>query len=774
MPDRGSAAAVTFDAKDAETTFPPIERLRPPAGAPNVLVILLDDVGFGASSAFGGPVATPTAERLAGEGLKYTRFHTTAMCAPTRAALLTGRNHHSVGFGSITETATSAPGYNVTMPNTKATIQETLRLNGYATGMFGKCHEVPSWESSAAGPFDRWPTGNGFQHFFGFIAGETDQYYPAVYEGTTPYNLPRTPEQGYTFNEDLADHAIAWVRQQSALAPDQPFFMYYATGGTHAPHHVPTEWADKYQGAFDQGWDALREQTFARQKDLGVVPDNAELTERPDEIPAWEDMPEELRPVLTRQMENYAGYLEQTDHHVGRVVQALDDLDLLDDTVVVYIVGDNGASGEGTLNGSFSEEIVMNDLTAMETPEMLLERLDKSGGPESYPHYAVGWAHAMDTPYQWTKQVASHWGGTRNGTVVHWPAGITAKGELRHQFHHVIDIAPTILELAGLPAPTMVHGVTQAPIEGVSLAYTFDGAEAEDRHTTQYFEMYGNRGIYHQGWTAATRHSIPWVLVDELPAFDDDVWELYDDRNWTQARARDLAKEDPEKLAELQRLFLLEAAKHQVFPLDDRRSERLNPALAGRPEMLRGNSQTLYPGMRAIPSEGLLNLKNVSHSITAEIDVSEGGGNGVLLSQGGVQNGWALYLRDGKLKYGYNLATLKQTLVEAADPVPAGVHQVRMEFAYDGGGLGKGAGISLFIDGTKTADGRLDITIPFTFGNETRSEVGRNPGSAVVPDYPAGSTFNGTINWIKIETGDDDHNHLITPEQHLAVNLAQH
>jgi arylsulfatase len=775
IPDRTRVGLTTFSATDPGATVPPIERLRPPVGAPNVLIVLIDDTGFGASSAFGGPVHTPTAERLAGSGLRYSRFHTCAMCAPTRAALLSGRNHHSVGFGSITETATAFPGYNTTRPNTKATLQETLRLNGYSTAMFGKCHEVPLWEANPTGPFDRWPTGSGFEYFYGFIGGETNQYYPALHQGTAPVAPPRSAEEGYTLNEDLADHAIGWIRQHRALAPDQPFFVYYATGGTHAPHHVPAEWREKYAGKFDGGWDKLREQTLARQKELGVIPAEAELTERHKEIPAWDDMDEDLKPVLRRQMENYAGFLDHTDHHIGRVVQALDDLGVLDDTLIYYIIGDNGASGEGTLNGSFNEYIMANGLSAMETPQFLMERLDMWGTEESYPLYAVGWAHAMDTPYQWTKQVASHFGGSRNGTIVHWPAGIGAKGEVRSHFAHVIDIAATVLEVAGLPQPTMVNGVTQSPLEGVSMTYAFNDAKAAERHTVQYFEMYGNRGIYHDGWIACTHHRIPWEALAKATPLDDDVWELYDtSTNWTQYQPENLATKQPEKLREMQRLFMLEASKYNVFPLDDRLAERFNPELAGRPEIVKGSRQVLYPGMGGLPQEAILNLKNKSHFITAELVVPEGGAEGVIVNQGGFSAGWVVYLKDGKLKYGYNFASLKYSYVTAAEPVPAGTHQVRVEFAYDGGGLAKGATITLLVDSNKVGEGRLDATIPIGFSADETTDVGKDTGSRVVPDYDYGSNFTGQVNWVTIETGDDDHTHLITPEQQLAFHLAQH
>ncbi len=432
IPDRPRTGLVTYDAKDPDTKFPPITQLRPPQGAPNVLIVLIDDAGFGSSSAFGGPCYTPTAELLASGGLKYNRFHTTALCSPTRQAMLTGRNHHTVGMGGITEIASGSPGYNSILPNTCAPLARTLKLNGYATAQFGKCHEVPVWETSPAGPFDAWPTGGGgFEYFYGFIGGEANQWYPSLYEGTTPVEVKKTPEEGYHLMEDMTDKAINWIGQQKALIPDKPFFVYFAPGATHAPHHVPKEWADKYKGKFDQGWDKLREETFARQKKLGVIPQDCQLTQRHKEIPAWDEMPAALKPVLARQMEVYAGFLEYTDHHVGRLVDSLKKLNLLDDTLIYYIIGDNGASAEGTLNGTYNEMINFNGAAALETPEFLMARLDKLGGPESYNHYAVGWAHAMNTPYQWTKQVASHWGGTRNGTIVHWPKGINGKGELR-------------------------------------------------------------------------------------------------------------------------------------------------------------------------------------------------------------------------------------------------------------------------------------------------------------------------------------------------------
>ena len=700
IPDRPFKGTLPYDAKDPDASFPAIEPLQPPAGAPNVLVILLDDVGFAASSAFGGPCATPTAERLAGNGLKYNRFHTTALCAPTRAALLSGRNHHSVGMGVITELATSAPGYNSIRPNTCAPLAQTLLLNGYSTAQFGKCHEVPVWQTSPMGPFDAWPTGGGgFEYFYGFIGGETNQYYPAIYEGTTPVEPEKTPEQGYHFTEDMTDKAIKWARQQKSLMPDKPFFMYFAPGATHAPHHVPTEWSDKYKGRFDHGWDALREEILTRQKELGVVPPETELTARHEEIPAWDDMPDELKPVLARQMEVYAGFLEHTDHHVGRLVDALEDLGVLEDTLVYYIIGDNGASAEGTINGSFNETFIFNGAAELETPEFMAARIDDFGTPKAYNHFAVGWAHAMDTPYQWTKQVASHWGGTRNGTIVHWPRGIEARGR------GALAVPPR-----DRCRPDRARGRRAAAADGRQRrrstadrgrqhGYSFDGATEADRHETQYFEMFCNRGIYHEGWTAVTRHSTPWVMGPAAGARRGRLGALRHEHDWSQAH--DLAAEMPEKLAELQQLWLEEARKYNVLPLDDRRIERFNAELVGRPELVKGNSQLLFGGMGRLSENSLLNIKNKSHAVTAEVLVPEAGAEGVIVSQGGAFAGWSLYAKDGRPTYCYNLLGLQRFKIEAEAAIPPGTHQVRMEFAYDGGGPAKGGTVTLYLDGDK-------------------------------------------------------------------------
>ena len=775
IPDRRPIGRTTYDAKDPDTTFPPIVPLRPPTGAPNVLVVLLDDAGFAASSAFGGVINTPTADRLARNGLRYNRFHTTALCSPTRAAMLSGRNHHTVGMGGVTDIATSAPGYNSVRPNTCAPVAEILKLNGYSTAQFGKCHEVPVWQTSPMGPFDAWPTGGGgFEHFYGFLGGETNHWAPSLYRDTVPIEPEKTADEGYHFTTDMTEQAIGWMRQQKALMPDKPFFVYFAPGATHAPHHVPKEWADRYKGRFDQGWDALREEIFDRQKKAGVIPNDAELTVRPKQIPSWDAMPNDLKPVLARQMEVYAGFLEHTDHHVGLLVDALEDLGILDDTLIYYIIGDNGASAEGTVNGTFNETFLFNGVPQLETPEFMASRIEKFGGPEAYNHYAVGWAHAMDTPYQWTKQVASHWGGTRNGAIVHWPGVIKAKGEIRSHFHHVIDIAPTVLEVAGLPEPTMVHGVLQHPMEGVSMAYSFDDAAVRDRHETQYFEMFVNRGIYDKGWTAVTRHSTPWDPSAKLPAYDDDVWELYGPDDWSQAR--DLAVTHPEKLRELQRLFLIEAAKYNVLPLDDRRVERFNADMAGRPQLIKGNRQLLFGGMGRLSENSIVVLKNKSHAITAQVEVPDGGATGVIMAQGGAFGGWSLYVKDGKPAYCYNWFALERFKIYGDTPIPPGEHQVRVEFAYDGGGVGKGGDVTLYLDGKQVGSGRVKGTHAMLFSADETADVGSDTATAVSDDYtPKESVFTGKVRWVEIDLGDgaNDANHLISGEERLRVAMAR-
>ena len=770
IPDRPQVGATMYLAEHEDVDYEPIEPLRPPDGAPNILLVLLDDAGFGANSAFGGPCRTPTFERLAAGGLRYTRFHTTAICSPTRQSLLTGRNHHSVSMGTVSDMATAAPGYTSVRPNTAATIAETLRLNGYSTAQLGKCHEVPSWEWSPMGPFDRWPTGNGFEYFYGFIGGETSQFYPSLTQGTTPVEPDRSPEEGYHLTEDLATRAQRWLSQQRSLVPDKPFFLYFAPGATHAPIHVPPDWLDRYRGEFDDGWDAARERTFARQKELGIVPPHCDLTLRPEGIPAWRDVSDEMKPVLVRGMELYAAFLEHTDVQIGRVVDAIEELGALEDTLIYVITGDNGASGEGTLHGTWNESLTMTGMADIETPDFLRERLDSFGTPRSYLQYSLGWAHAMDTPYQWTKRVASHWGGTRNGLIVHWPRGIRARGEMRHQFHHVIDVTPTLLEAANLPQPLIVHGVLQQPIEGVSMAYSFDAPDAPDRHETQYFEVLGNRGIYHKGFTAVTAHNPP---VENWPerSLADDMWELYDtNTDWTQAH--DLAAERPEVLEELQRLFLIEAAKYQVLPLDDRAAERADPDHAGRPVLARGTRQRLYQGIGRLNAFTIISTKNKSHSVTAEVVVPSDDCEGVIAAQGGFVGGWALYAKHGQPRYCYNFYGVELFHVEGTEQIPEGRHHVRMDFEYDGGGPAKGGTVRLFIDDRPAGEGRVERTQPLPFASDEPFEIGNDLGSAVTPDY-AVHAFSGEVRWveIRIPEGGRDNDHDISPQERMRAAL---
>ncbi len=770
IPSRRRAGTVMYDFKDPNARYEPIKPLRPPEGVPNILLVLLDDAGFGSNSAFGGPCQTPTFERLSNNGLRYTRFHTTALCSPTRQALLTGRNHHSVGMGVVSDMATAAPGYTSQRPDSAATIAEILRQNGYSTAQFGKCHEIPTWEWSPMGPFDRWPTGSGFEYFYGFIGGETSQFYPSLIEGTTPAVPDKTPEEGYHLSEDLAEKACRWIGQQRSLAPDKPFFLYFAPGATHAPIHVPEGWRNRYRGAFDKGWDVVRKDTFQRQKQLGVIPPNCELTPRPQGIPAWSEISDQIKPVLIRQMELYAAFLEHTDHCIGRVVDFIENLGELDNTLIWIITGDNGASGEGTINGTWNESLTMTGMMDVETPEFLRERLDSFGTTASYPQYSLGWAHAMDTPYQWTKRVASHWGGTRNGLIVHWPAGIHERGELRNQFHHVIDVAPTFLEVAKLPAPLIVNGITQQPIEGISMVYTFNEPDAPDRHETQYFEILGNRGIYHKGWTAVTAHNVP-VSTRPQMGMEEDIWELYDTNfDWTQSH--DLASQQPEKLRELQRLFLIEAARHNVLPLDDRAAERANPDLAGRPVLAKGRRQRLYSGIGRLNAFCVINIKNKSHLVTAEIVVPNNGCEGVIVAQGGIPGGWSLYTKRSHLKYCYNFYGIDLFHVDTTEPLPAGRHIVQMSFEYDGGGVAKGGSVRLLVDKKVMGVGRVERTQPLPFASDEPLEIGSDNGSSVTSDYSV-HKFTGQVNWVELEIPADakDDDAQISYEQRLRATL---
>jgi len=727
---------------------PPRFDIKAPAGAPNVLIVLLDDMGFGQSSCFGGPIHMPTADRLGNAGLRYNQFHTAALCSPTRAALLSGRNHHMTNFGSIAETATAYPGNTGQRPGNVAPLATMLRYNGYSTAAFGKSHETAAWEVSASGPTDRWPTRSGFDKFYGFIGGEANQWAPTIYDGMTRVELPKDPN--YHFMTDMTDQAVRWVRTVKSLTPDKPFFIYFAPGAIHAPHHVPKDWIAKYQGKFDQGWDKLREETLARQIKLGVVPPGTKLAPKPDAIKDWDTLGADEKKLFARQMEVLAGYGEYADTEIGRLVDAIGDLDQLDNTLVFYIAGDNGASAEGGMAGVFNENSYFNGMS--ETVADVLKHYDELGGPSAYSHCAAGWAVAGDTPFTWTKQVCSSYGGTRNGMIVHWPKRVTTRGEVRSQWHHVIDIAPTILEAAGLPEPKRVDGVTQTPIEGVSMLYSFNDARAKDQHLTQYFEIFGNRAIYSDGWLAGTVHRAPWELKPRT-ALETDVWELYDTRA-DFSLASDLAKKIPAKLKEMQALFLKEAQKYNVLPIDDRTLERFNASLVGRPDLMAGrNSLTVYEGMIGMSENVFINIKNRSHTITAKVEIPTSGANGVILAQAGRFGGWSLYLKDGKPTYTYNFLGVERFTIAAVQALPPGKAILRYEFAYDGGGLAKGGMGAIFINEIKVAEGRIEHTQPMAFSGDEGADVGEDGETPVTEDYgiPAPYKFTGKIDKITID-----------------------
>ena len=736
-----------LDARNAEP--PPRFEVKAPDGAPNVVIVLIDDIGFGGPSTFGGPLQTPTFDRLAAAGLSYNNFHTTALCSPTRMALKSGRNHHTCNTGSIMETATAFPGNTGAVPNSVAPLAEMLRLNGYSTGAFGKWHETAAWETSVSGPFDRWPTRQGFDKFYGFIGGETDQWYPLVYDGVTRVTPPHV--EGYHFTTDMTNQAIQWVQAQQSLTPDRPFFMYFATGAVHAPHHVPREWVEKYKGKFDAGWDSVRTATFERQKQRGLIPADTVLPPKARDIKDWADLTDDERTLFAAQAEVFAGFLEQTDYEIGRLVGAIENLGELDNTLFIYIAGDNGTSAEGGMVGMYNEMTYFNKVT--ETVRELLPKIDQWGGPYTFPHMAAGWAVAFDSPFSWTKQVASDFGGTRNGMVIHWPDGIADKGGLRTQFGHVIDIAPTILEAAGLPEPKVVNSTPQTPIEGTSLVYTFDDAEAVERHRTQYFEIFGNRAIYHEGWLARTLHRAPWE-TEGFPPLHTDVWDLYDTRK-DFSLAVNLAEVHPEKLAELKGLFDVEAERYHVYPIDDRVIERTNPAIAGRPDLMgERTTLTLYDGMNGMLENTFMNVKNRSKRITAEVVIPEGGANGVLLTQGGRFGGWCLYMKDGKPAYTYNFLGLSRDTVMADTAIEPGEATIVLDFEYEGGGLGKGGQATLTVNGAQVAQGRIERTQPLLFSADETADVGLDNQTPVAEDIGIGrdeTRFTGSIAKITLE-----------------------
>jgi len=748
LPILGPKPPVSREIDVRNAKMPPRFEIKAPAGAPNVVIVLIDDLGFGATSTFGGPVRTEVLDRLAGNGVRYNNFHTTALSSPTRAALKSGRNHHQVNMAFVTEMATGFPGATGQVPSTTAPLAETLRLNGYSTAAFGKWHETAAWETSESGPFDRWPLRQGFDKFYGFLGGETNQWAPYLYDGNAQVELPNDPN--YHFMTDMTEKARAWIKYQKALTPDKPAFVYFAPGATHAPHHVPKEWIDKWKGKFDMGWDKLREETLARQIAMGVVPPGTKLAPKPSAIKDWDTLSADEKRLFAHQAEVFAAFVEFTDHEVGRMLQAFEEVGEADNTLVFYIAGDNGTSGEGGQNGMFNEYTYFNGV--QEKVEDMLKLMDKWGGPETYPHMAAGWSVGFNAPFGWMKQLPSDFGGTRNGMVVTWPKGIKAKNALRTQFGHVIDVAPTVLQAAGLPEPKVVNGVPQVPMAGKSLMASFDDPKAKGR-TTQYFEIAGNRAIYHDGWFARTIHRAPWEPKPRRALEDNSAWELYDTRT-DFSLANDLAKQNPKKLAELQALYLKEAARNGVLPMDDRVFERLDAALVGRPDLMAGRtSLTLAEGMTGMMEGVFINVKNRSKTLTAEIEVPPGAANGTVIAQGGRFGGWSLYVKDGVPAYDYNFLGLQHTSIAGTAKLPPGKASLQFVFDYDGGGPGKGGKGTLLVNGQKVSEGRIEHTQAGLFSADETADVGIDLGTPVVEAIgaEAKSRFTGHIPKLTVE-----------------------
>jgi len=742
IPEPDFLLSTELDARNA--VAPKRFEVKAPAGAPNVVVILIDDMGFGVSDTYGGPVPMPEFGNLAQNGITFNRFHTTAVSSPTRVALLTGYNHHSNNAGSIMETGTAFPGNTGVRPQSITPMAEVLRLNGYNTAAFGKYHETPPWEISISGPQDRWPTRSGFEKFYGFIGGETNQWSPFLFDGTAIVELPDNPN--YHFMNDMTNQAISWVGYQQAVTPDKPFFVYFAPGATHAPHHVPKDWIAKFKGQFDQGWDKLREETLERQIKLGIVPAGTKLAPKPVDIKDWDALSADEKKLFSRQMEVYAAYAAYTDYEIGRFIKSLEDIGELDNTVIMYVAGDNGASAEGQMNGMFSEMTYFNGV--VETVPDMLKHYDEWGSPSTYPHMAAGWAVALDAPFAYTKQVGSDYGGTRNGFLVHWPDGIKAAGEIRSQFTHVIDVAPTIYEITKIPAPSMVNGIAQDPIEGTSFAYTFENASAPERHTVQYFEMFGNRAIYKDGWLARTIHRPAW-RQQPLNSLQDDVWDLYNDAE-DFSLANNLASVYPEKLKELQDLFMKEAEKYKVLPIDDRVLERLDAAAVGRPTVVEGRTKMILgEGMKGLQMDVFIDLRSTSYTISADIEVGASG-NGVIVCQGGRFGGLSFYVKNGKPSFTYNFLGIESTDIVAAKELKPGKHSLIYTFNYDGDGKGKGGTGTITVDGNKVAEGRIDRTQPGIFSVDDLADVGTDDGTWVA-NYGSSAKFNGKIGKVVLE-----------------------
>jgi arylsulfatase len=736
-------------------------RVVPPKGAPNVLLIMTDDQGFGAPSTFGGVIPTPTMDRIARDGLRYTNFHSTSLCSPTRAAIITGRNHHSVGFGVVGEIATGYPGYDSIIPIEKGTIGTILKANGYATSWFGKDHNTPFYQSSQAGPFDQWPNGMGFDYFYGFVGGDASQWQPNLFRNTTAI-YPFLNNPGWNLETAMADEAIQHIKQLKEIAPGKPWFVYYVPGATHAPHHPTPEWVKKVSDMhlFDEGWNKVREKIFANQKRLGIMPENAKLTPWPDGLPQWDSLSFEEKKLFIKQADVYGAYLAYADHEIGRVVQAVEDLGELDNTLIIYIGGDNGASAEGMVNGTPNEFTTFNGVPVPVKDQFLWYPF--WGSERTFPHFAAGWAWAMDTPFKWVKQVPSHFGGTAQGVVMSWPGHINDKGGIRRQFSHVIDIVPTILEAVGIEQPDTINGIKQIPIEGVSMAYTWDktNANAKTRHTTQYFEMLGNRSIYHDGWVAATTPvTLPWELStktapDVITGYN---WELYNvEEDPTQFN--DLASKMPDKLKQMQDLFYAEAKKYNVLPLDNTTLARWNTP---RPSLTAGRTVFEYSGeLSGVPGAAAPNIKNKSYAITAEVEIPDGGAEGMIVTQGGRFGGYGLFLSKGefgvnrgRVVFLYNLLDLKRTMWEGSE-LGAGKHTIVFDFKSEGPGLGKGGTGVLTVDGKEVAKNFMEHTTPITFPEDETFDVGQDTRTGVALleyRYDPPFKFTGKINKLRFK-----------------------
>lgn len=729
--------------KDSKADYP--QPLRAPKGAPNVLLIMGDDVGYAHMSAFGGPANTPVFDRLAKQGLSFTNFHTTAVCSASRAALLTGRNAHAVGMGIVPEAATGFPGYNAIVPRSAATVFEILRQNGYGTAWIGKTHITPIHEISAAGPFDRWPSGMGAEYFYGFFGAGVSQWYPPLWENTTPLRAPKTPEQGYHLEADMADKTVGFIQRQKSIHPEKPWMAFYAPNGHKPPVGVPKEFIQKYKGKFDDGYDKLRERILARQKELGIVPADTQLALMPAGIPPWDKLTATDKKVGARWMEVFSGAIEHTDHQIGRIVEAVEQMGDLDNTLIIYLAGDNGPTSEGGLHGSMNKLSYYNGVP--ESLDDLAKQIDEFGGPKSRGSYPVAWAYATSTPFTYGKEVTSG-GGNSTSAVFFWPARIKDQGGIRRQFHHLIDVVPTILESAAVPEPKRVNGVDQMPMHGVSMLYTFDDAKAKDRRTTQYFELLGGRAIYHEGWWAGTRHGL-----DGLPGkhggtpYDKDVWELYDMRS-DFGHANDVAAKNPDKLKELQALFDKEARKYNVYPMADDLKVLLT---AERPALVSGNKASYGPGTVRLPEDAVMNIKNRSFSLVAEVDNDSGNAEGMLVTLGGESGGYAFLVQKNRPTFHYNFLGLQRYTITASEPLPKGKSTVRFDFAYDGGGLGKGGTGTLTVNGKKVGEGKIARTVPLIFSTDDTFDVGEDWGTPVSPTYKLPAKFTGTLKTVTVE-----------------------